>query len=117
MTTDFKLESSIENGCLVIRTFGYVNNVGGEEIVKCFSEAFENGTSKIVINLAESKVVNSIGISYLLEIIEKLMERNGKLVFSNLEPAIEKTFSIMGLFHFAEQAKTEEEALDKAYAE
>jgi anti-anti-sigma factor len=111
MNSDFRLESSVLNDCLVIRTFGYVNNVGGEEIVKCFNEAFDNGTTKIVINLAESKVVNSIGISYLLEIIEKLMDKSGKLVFSNLEPAIEKTFSIMGLFHFAEQAATEEEAV------
>ena len=112
MTIDFKLESSVRNDCLVIRTFGYINNVGGEEIVKRFNEAYDNGTYKIVLNLAESQVVNSIGISYLLEIIEKLMEQNGKLVFCHLEPAIEKTFSIMGLFHFAEQAATEEEALN-----
>lgn len=111
MSADFKLESRVQNNCLIIRTFGYVNNVGGEKIVECFNEAFDNGTTKIVINLGESKVVNSIGISYLLEIIEKLMDKGGKLVFSNLEPAIEKTFSIMGLFHFAEQAASEDEAI------
>ena len=116
MSTDFKLESSVQSDCLVIRTFGYINNVGGEDIVKCFNEAFNKGTNNIVINLAESKIVNSIGISYLLEIIEKLMDKEGKLVFSNLEPAIEKTFSIMGLFHFAGQAATEEEALALARA-
>lgn len=116
MNTEFKLESSVLKDCLVIRTFGYVNNVGGEEIVKCFDESFQKGISKIVINLGESHVVNSIGISYLLEIIEKLMEKKGKLVFTNLQPAIEKTFSIMGLFHFAELAATEEEAIAKADA-
>ena len=114
MSTDFKLESSVQNDCLVIRTFGYINNVGGKEIAECFNDAYEEGASKIVINLAESKVVNSIGISYLLEIIEKLMDKNGTLIFSNLEPAIEKTFSIMGLFHFADHAATEEEAITKA---
>ncbi len=114
MSTDFKLESIVRKDCLVIRTFGYVNNVGGEAIVEKFNEAFQNGTKKIVINLAESKVVNSIGISYLLEIIEKLMDKDGKLIFCHLEPAIEKTFSIMGLFHFAEQAATEDEAIAKA---
>lgn len=114
MNKDFNLESSLQDDCLVIRTSGYVNNIGGEEIVKCFNEAFSGGTNKIVINLAESQVVNSIGISHLLEIIEKLMEKNGKLVFSNLHPPIEKTFSIMGLFHFAEHAATEDEAIAKA---
>ena len=113
MSTEFKLESTVQDGRLIIRTFGYINNFGGEEIVKCFNEAFDTGTTKIIMNLAESTVVNSIGISYLLEIIEKLMENDGTLVFCHLHPAIEKTFSIMGLFHFAELAATEEQARAK----
>ena len=114
MSTEFKLESLEKNGCLIIRTFGYINNLGGEEIVNSFNDAFEKGMNKVILNLAESKVVNSIGISHLLEIIEKLMEKNGKLVFSNLEPAVEKAFSIMGLFHFALHAPTEDEAISLA---
>ena len=113
MSTDFKLDSFTRDNCLVMRTAGYINNKGGEEIVKCFNTAFENGTKNIVINLNDSRVVNSIGISHLLEIIEQLMENKGKLIFTNLDPAIEKTFSIMGLFHFAEQAALEQEAIAK----
>jgi anti-anti-sigma regulatory factor len=65
------------------------------------------------MDLQESKVVNSIGISYLIEIIEKLNENNGKLYFTNLDPTIEKTFNIMGLFTFAEKADSIEDALSK----
>jgi anti-anti-sigma regulatory factor len=43
--------------------------------------------------------------------IEKLNETNGKLVFTNLDPTIEKTFTIMGLFQFAEKANNVDEAL------
>ena len=63
------------------------------------------------MNLAESKVVNSIGISYLIEMIDKLNQSDGKLIFTNLDPTIEKTFTIMGLFHFAEKAESIETAL------
>jgi anti-anti-sigma factor len=63
------------------------------------------------MDLEKSKVVNSIGISYLIEIIEKLSQNNGKMIFTNLDPAIEKTFKIMGLFQFAEKADSVDSAL------
>jgi anti-anti-sigma factor len=56
------------------------------------------------MDLEKSKVVNSIGISYLIELIEQINQNNGKLFFTNLDPAIEKTFKIMGLFQYAEKA-------------
>ena len=67
--------------------------------------------NKVVIDMEKSKVINSIGISYLLEVIEKLNDSNGKLIFTNLDPTVEKTFNIMGLFQFAEKADSIESAL------
>jgi anti-anti-sigma regulatory factor len=43
--------------------------------------------------------------------LEKLSETNGKLIFTNLDPTIDKTFTIMGLFQFASKATTVDEAL------
>ncbi|MCJ7802556.1 MAG: STAS domain-containing protein [Candidatus Marinimicrobia bacterium] len=109
MSTDFNLISELHDKALVIKTEGYINNVGGEKIVQEFLK--HNGVNKLILNLENSKVVNSIGISHLIEIIEKLNQDNGKLVFTNLDPTIEKTFSIMGLFQFADKADTVESAL------
>ena len=109
MSTDFNLTSELHNKTLVIKTDGYINSSGGEKIVQEFSK--HNGITKLILNLEKSKVVNSIGISHLIEVIEKLNQDNGKLVFTNLDPTIEKTFTIMGLFQFAEKADTVEAAL------
>jgi anti-anti-sigma factor len=103
MSTDFNIISEVHNDVLVMKTDGYVNNTGGEQIVLEFSKHI-NDISKVVIDLEKSKVVNSIGISYLLEMVETLSQNNGKLYFVNLDPTIEKTFKIMGLFQFAEKA-------------
>ena len=111
MEAEFSLTSEIKDGCLVIVTDGYVNNQGGEQIANEFEKHFEKGTQKIIINLKKSKVVNSIGISFLIEIIEKLNEVGGKLYFTNLDASIEKTLTIMGLFNFAEKTATVEEAI------
>jgi anti-anti-sigma regulatory factor len=50
-------------------------------------------------------------MSFLIEIIEHLEEAGGKLVFSDLDPAVEKMLSIMGLFQYAGKQKTVAEAL------
>jgi anti-anti-sigma factor len=111
MEHELTLTSELKNDCLIMTTAGYVNNTGGEKIANEFNKHFEQGIRNIVINLAQSKVVNSIGISFLIEIIEKLNDSNGKLIFTNLDPAVEKTLTIMGLFNFAGKEKTVDEAL------
>jgi len=109
MVLDFELTSEMVNDVLVMKTEGYINNAGGERIAKEFEKHLNKGVTKLLIDIEKSKVVNSIGISFLIEIIEKLNEKGGKLYFSNLDPSIEKTFTIMGLFQFAGKVDSVEE--------
>ncbi len=111
MEHPFSVTSELRDGCLVIATAGYVNNVGGEAIAAEFTKHFRNGVRRVVLNLGGSKVVNSIGMSFLIEIIEQLQETGGSLVFSNLDPAVEKMLTIMGLFKFAAKVPTVDDAL------
>jgi anti-anti-sigma factor len=111
MEAEFKLTSEVKGDVLIIYTSGYVNNEGGEKIATEFSGHFDKGIRKVVIDLEKSKVVNSIGISFLIEVIEKLNEDGGKLVFTNLESAIDKTLTIMGLFNYAKKESTVESAV------
>jgi anti-anti-sigma factor len=115
MEQEFSLTAAVDSGCLVMATSGYVNNKGGEAIAKEFEKHFEGGTRHVIINLAQSKVVNSIGMSFLIEVIEKLEEAGGKLIFTNVDPGVEKMLSIMGLFNFAGKEKTVQDAL-KAFS-
>lgn len=111
MEQPFSLTSEVRDQCLIIATNGYVNNVGGEAIAQEFSRHYESGVKYLVLNLAGSRVVNSIGMSFLIEIIEQLEETGGKMVFTGLDPAVEKMLSIMGLFKFAGKEPSVDEAL------
>jgi anti-anti-sigma factor len=111
MDQEFSLTSELRGNRLVIATSGYVNNIGGEAIAAEFNKHFANGVKQVVINLEGSRVVNSIGMSFLLEILEKLQEADGKLVFSNLDPAVDKMLTIMGIFNMAGKAADVDEAL------
>lgn len=110
MNSEFSLDSRVENNKLVITSHGYINNHGGEKISAEASKHIEGGIKTVIIDLNDSKVINSIGISLLIEIIEKLNQVNGKLIFINMDPTVEKTFTIMGLFKFASKADSLEEA-------
>ena len=112
MVTDFNLTSEVKGDSLIMKTSGYINNTAGEQISEEFTKN-KSTVKKVIMDLNDSKVVNSIGISYLIEIIEKLNESNGKLYFTNLDPTIEKTFNIMGLFQFAEKVESVDDALQK----
>ena len=111
MEQPFSLTTEVNQKRLIITTSGYVNNVGGAAIAEEFQRHFAGGIREVVINLGQSKVVNSVGMSFLIEMIEQLNEANGRLVFTNLDPAVEKMLAIMGLFQFAGKENTVEDAL------
>jgi anti-anti-sigma factor len=85
----------------ILYTKGYINNVGGEEIANRAYELMDEGVRSLLLNLRETKIVNSIGISILIEIIEKMMDSGGRIAFCCLTPVIHKTFQIMGLANYA----------------
>lgn len=95
----------------VFWTDGYINNQGGEEIARQAYAQLDSGAQALVLNLEKTRIVNSIGISILIEVLEKVMDRKGVLAFCNLTPTIDKTFRIMGLAQYASIYPTEEQAL------
>jgi len=111
MEQEFSLTSEMRDNKLIIAASGYINATGGEAIAKEFSKNFAQGTKHVVINLQQSKVVNSIGMSFLIDIIDQLNDVDGKLVFTNVDPAVEKMLTIMGLFQLAGKEKTVDDAL------
>ena len=100
-----------QNEGAILYTKGYINNVGGEEIANRAYELMDGGIRTILLNLRETKIVNSIGISILIEIIEKMIEKEGRIAFCCLTPVIHKTFQIMGLANYAKIYDNEEAAV------
>ena len=105
------LNSRREQDILVLETEGYINNDAGEKIAAACNGCIEEGLRHFVLNLERSELVNSVGISYLIEVIERLVELDGQMAFCCVEPAVARTFRIMGLLNEAGLYETEEEAL------
>lgn len=111
MTETCKISAERRDDVAILWTDGYINNQGGEEIAREAYRQLESGARALVLNLEKTRIVNSIGISILIEVLERVMDRKGVLAFCNLTPTIDKTFRIMGLAQYASIYPTQEEAL------
>ena len=79
MTGKFAVRARKGDGYAVLETDLYLNQTAGEELSKRFNELLEEGYLNFIINMERTKVVNSVGISILIEMIEKLRELRGEL--------------------------------------
>ena len=116
--SDDKFSLSVEEkkGVVVIKTNGYINNVAGEQIADVCFKKIDEGIHKFLLDLENSSIVNSIGVSIIIEIIEKLQEVNGHIGYFNLASIVAKTFKIMGLVQYSTIYDSEDDALSDMYS-
>ena len=89
-----------EGPLAVLEVTGYINNEGGEAIAREAGKLLDGGSRVLLLDLHSTRIINSIGISLLLEVLERVLDVSGTLAFCNLSPSIAKTFQIMGLAQY-----------------
>ena len=62
MSETLKLTVDRRNELAVIYTEGYINNQGGEQIAHEAFKLIDDGEKTLLLNLAGTKIVNSIGM-------------------------------------------------------
>ena len=112
-----EIRSKLVDGAGVIYPGPYLNQLRGEGIEKRCHEMLAEGVRHVVINFEETELVNSIGISILLSVIEAINDAEGKLVLSNLNSSNHELFDMLGLLSCIAVERTEEAALVKLHEE
>lgn len=108
-----EIRSRLVNDAAVIYPGTYLNQLRGESIENQCQELLAGGIRNIVINFEETELINSIGISILLGVIESVNHARGALVLSNLNHSNRELFEMLGLMSHVEMLETEEIALAK----
>jgi len=92
----------------------------GDEAWRLLSD----GERLLVVDLEQARIIDSVGVSVLIEIIENLLEMDGRLAFCGANPTLEKTFHIMGVTQYAQlypdrptAVQAISEAAEEAYSE
>jgi len=108
-----EIKSRLVENAAVIYPGIYLNQLRGESIETQCQQLLASGIRNIVINFEETELINSIGISILLGVIESVNGAQGTLVLSNLNASNRELFEMLGLMSHVQMVDTEENALLK----
>ena len=95
----------------VVYAGDYVNKLSGQRIERECLNKLEDGCRALVISFRETELVNSIGVSILLGVIEIAEQHGARLIFSNVNRHTLKLFELLGLTRHVSLAESEEAAL------
>ena len=69
--------------------------IGGQKISSAVTALREEGISRVILDLRDCSIANSIGVSFLIEVMEALQEASGRLSFCCATPTLSQTLHIL----------------------
>ena len=100
-----------DGGIFVVYVDGYLNSLLGEEMERAVYGVVDAGGTGVVLNFEGTKLINSIGISFVIGIVERMRERNSTLAFCSLSRINQELFQMTGVSRYVRLFDTEKEAL------
>src|SRR6187431_1576681 len=95
----------------VVYASDYLNKLTGEKIERECRRQLNCGCRALVIDFSDTKLVNSIGVSILLGIIDVAEKSGARIAFSEVNNETVQLFEMLGLTRHVVLAKDEREAL------
>src|SRR5256884_9400434 len=95
----------------VIYAGDYLNKLSGERVERECKRQLESGCRALVISFRDTELVNSIGVSILMGVIDAAEQSGARLSFSDVDDHTANLFEMLGLARHVTITKDEEEAL------
>ena len=95
----------------IIYASDYLNKLSGERIERECKRQLESGRHAVVINFRDTELVNSIGVSILIGVIDAAEQSTARIIFSDVNSHTANLFEMLGLTRHVSVVKDEEEAL------
>ncbi len=90
---------------------GYIDDLGAVSLENISEQYLGKGTKKLVVNFSNVQFINTIGVSIFTGIVQKTLEHNSQLCFTNMKKIHRDIFELVGLIKHVKVFKDEEEAL------
>ena len=95
----------------IIYASDYLNKLSGERIERECKSQLEAGRHAVVINFRDTELVNSIGVSILMGVIDAAEQSQARLIFCDVNTQSASLFEMLGLTKHVRIAADESEAL------
>lgn len=81
----------------VVQAGNYLNKLTGEQIERECRTKLLNGCDELVLDFSETELVNSVGVSILLGIIDSASGTGARVVFSDVRQDTVELFEMLGV--------------------
>ena len=85
----------------VVYADDYLNKLTGEKIERECKKRLEEGCTELVVDFSNTEIVNSIGVSILLGVIDSAANSGAKVVFSDVNEHTAELFEMLGVSRHA----------------
>jgi anti-anti-sigma factor len=114
-------ETPVQARCVgdtaIIYASDYLNKLSGERIERECRRQLESGCRTLVINFRDTELVNSIGVSILMGVIDASEQSDARLIFSDVNSHTATLFEMLGVTRHVSLVKDEDEALAQVHTE
>ena len=97
MNTEYKIPVETTGETATVFASDYLNKLSGEQIERECRRQIDAGCKTIVVNFGETEIVNSIGVSILLGVIDAASGAGAEVVFSDVNDDTIQLFEMLGL--------------------
>lgn len=81
----------------VVYAGDYLNKLAGEQVERECRAKLQAGCQELVLNFSQTELVNSIGVSILLGIIDTASSRGAKVRFTDVREDTVELFDMLGV--------------------
>src|SRR5712691_6359339 len=108
---DTTREIAVQARCVcdaaIIYATDYLNKLSGERIERECKRQLESGCRTLIINCRDTELVNSIGVSILVGVIDAAEQNTARLIFSDVNNHTANLFEMLGLTRHVSIATSE----------
>lgn len=109
---DFKIDTATQGSLQIIRTTGYLDDAGGKILKETCEKLVSAGHAKFVFNLSGTPVINSTGLSMLLDMMVRIIDYNdGQVAICGLSKLTRTALQMTGVLTLAKEFAGEADAI------
>lgn len=98
LSTDSYVATSGESGVrAVVYTGDYLNKLMGESVERECRRKMAEGATELILNFSKTELVNSIGVSILLGVIDAAKSNGAEVLFADVNESTAELFEMLGL--------------------
>ena len=107
---NFSVSAKSAHDVAVIMPKGYINDMGAVSLERTSEQLLGAGMNTLIVNFTDVQYINSFGVSIFTGMVQKTLEHNSVLYFTNMKKVHRDVFEMMGLIKHVKVFADEEDA-------